>query len=287
MLGHSYLFEAFGTQWSIETDKEIPQKLKEAIQSSVNAFDKVYSRFRKDSLVTEISKKAGIYTFPADAKKLFDFYKQLYDITNGKVTPLIGDMISRAGYDAMYSLQPQIQEPILSWNNAMKWNGVSLQTSEPIMLDIGAAGKGYMVDNIATILDDNSMNEYVIDASGDLRHKGVSENKVGLEHPLYETKVIGVVNVQNKSLCASSSNRRAWGEGMHHIFDPDEMAPTNDIIATWVIANETMVADGLATALFFTEPKKLRKMYDFEFVRMHINGSVEYSRYFENGLFLN
>jgi len=285
MLEHSYSFEAFGTQWSIETEKEMSQSLKEIIQNRIETFDATYSRFRKNSLVTEISKLAGTYTFPTDADKLFSFYKQVYDITSGKVTPLIGDMISRAGYDATYSLKPQMQKPILSWNGAMKWSGVSLQTKEPIILDIGAAGKGYMVDIIVTILDQNSIGEYVIDASGDLRHKGMSENKVGLEHPLDATKVIGIVNVKNKSLCASSSNRRSWGNGMHHIFDPDEMAPTNEIIATWVIADEAMVADGLATALFFTKPEKLRKTFDFEFARIHANGSVEYSRYFESGLF--
>lgn len=284
MLEHRYCFEALGTQWAIETDEKISSSLKAIIQSRIEAFDKVYSRFRNDSLITRISTKAGQYTFPADARKLFTFYKKLYDLTDGKVTPLIGDMLSRAGYDAVYSLQPKPQRPVLAWDEAMNWDDLTLTTSGPVILDVGAAGKGYAVDMIATIMDEY-FTDYVIDASGDIRHKGKSKNIVGLEHPLDVGMVISAVELQNRSLCASASNRRSWGEGLHHIFDPDKMAPTKEIIATWVIADEAMIADGLATALFFIEARNLSDTYDFEYVRMHSDGSVEYSKYFEENFF--
>lgn len=284
MLKHSYCFEALGTQWAIETDEELSSLLKDHIHNRIELFDKVYSRFRSDSLITEIANQPGRYTFPLDARALFDFYKHLYDVSDGKVTPLIGDMLSRAGYDATYSLNPTPQQPALTWDQAMSWDDLTLTTAQPVTLDVGAAGKGYLVDIIAKIIDEY-VDNYVIDASGDIRHKGTSKNTVGLEHPLDAGKVIGLVEVENRSLCASATTRRAWGEGMHHIFDPDEMAPTKDIIATWVIADDAMIADGLATALFFVEAKKMSKRYDFEYVKMHANGSVEYSKYFETKLF--
>ncbi|MDB5180789.1 MAG: FAD:protein transferase [Candidatus Saccharibacteria bacterium] len=285
MLKHNYSFEAIGTPWSIETAQPIPVHVKKVIQQRIQSFDAVYSRFREDSLITQISKQAGRYTFPNDATKLFDFYKQLYGITNGKVTPLIGDMLSRAGYDARYSLKPQPLATLPDWGQVMSWDGSILSTSQPIKLDVGAAGKGYLVDIIAEILDGYSISEYVVDASGDLRHKGTTENIVGLEHPANPGKIIGAVDVQNRSLCASASNRRIWGKGMHHIFDPDEKAPAKDVIASWVIADETMVADGLATALFFVEPKILQHHYTFEYVRMYASGGVGYSAYFEDKIF--
>lgn len=285
MLKNNYSFEAIGTSWSIETNEEISTSLKKIIQDRIEKFDKTYSRFRDDSLVTRIAQHAGSYTFPEDAKKLFDFYKNLYDITDGKVTPLIGDMLSRAGYDAGYSLTPQPQKPIAHWGEVMSWDERTLTTTQPVVLDVGAAGKGYIVDIIAEIMNEHSVRDCVIDASGDMRHNGSSENRVGLEHPLDPSKIIGVVDAQNKSLCASAGNRRAWTGGMHHIFDPDEMAPTQNIIATWVIADEAMIADGLATALFFVEPQLLKKIYDYEYVRMHANGTVDYSMYFKGKLF--
>jgi FAD:protein FMN transferase len=38
-----------------------------------------------------------------------------------------------------------------------------------------------------------------------------------------------------------------------------------------------MTADGLATALFFVDAKKLRDVADFQFVRLFANGKSEHS----------
>ena len=143
-----------------------------------------------------------------------------------------------------------------------------------------------MIDKISKLLGDHHVEEYVIDASGDLLHKGASENIVGLEHPHDPSKIIGTASVQNASICASASNRRVWGNGMHHIFDPHTMQPTREIIASWAIADKALIADGIATALFFTSPEKLQECFEFDYVRMHTDGSVDYSTKFNGELFI-
>jgi thiamine biosynthesis lipoprotein len=282
---HNFTFEAIGTHWSIETDVVLSEITEATIRTRIEAFDKTYSRFRKDSLVSRISRNVGIYTFPDDMDVLFGFYESLYKLTNGKVTPLIGNMLENAGYDATYSFISKKQQKLPEWSEVLHRKGTILEVKQPITLDVGAAGKGYLVDSVCEILDTAGIANYVVDGSGDLRHKGKRENKVGLEHPLDPTKVVGVVEVQNKSICASATNRRQWGNGQHHIFDPDSMKPTRDVIATWVIADTTMIADGLSTSLFFVEPNVLRKSFQFEYVRMHADGSIDYSPFFEGKLF--
>lgn len=281
----SLAFEAIGTQWSIETDVPLSISLQKKIQTRIEMFDATYSRFRADSLVTQAAKNTGIYVFPDDAETLFGFYEKLYVVTNGKVTPLIGGMLEKAGYDATYSFQPRAQQKLPKLTDAMERSGHTLKIHVPVTIDIGAAGKGYLVDSICELLDAEGITSYVVDASGDMCHKGTGENKVGLEHPLDPMKIIGAIDVTNESICASAVNRRQWGNGLHHVFDPDEMAPTNEIIATWVIADSAMVADGIATALFFTDPANIREHFAYEFVRMHADGSVEFSARFEGELF--
>src|ERR1700733_4441864 len=105
-----YAFEAIGTQWSIQSSDNISehaeQALKKAIADRIEVFDKTYSRFRDDSLVSKASQSAGSLTLPEDAKQLFGLYRTLYQITEGAFTPLIGDVLTDAGYDAKYSLKP-------------------------------------------------------------------------------------------------------------------------------------------------------------------------------------
>ena len=52
-----------------------------------------------------MARAAGQYHLPDDAKPMFDLYYKLYAATDGKCTPLIGQVLVDAGYDANYSLQ--------------------------------------------------------------------------------------------------------------------------------------------------------------------------------------
>ena len=61
--------------------------------------------------------------------------------------------------------------------------------------------------------------------------------------------------------------------------------PTRDIVATWVVADSCLVADGLATAHFLAEPARLMSRFDHEFVRMHADGRVEWSPDFPGEVF--
>ena len=102
-------FQAIGTKWHIDIYKELDEAEKSdlfsKIKNRIDIFDKTYSRFRADSLVTKMSRESGTFTLPADAEAMFSLYRNLYLRTNGLVTPLIGNLISDAGYDAEYSLK--------------------------------------------------------------------------------------------------------------------------------------------------------------------------------------
>ena len=283
-LPHSYQFEAIGTLWSIETQQVLNSADQRTIDRMIEEFDRLFSRFRKDSLVTKMSKEVGQYDFPDWTIPLWECYEGLYQLTNGKVTPLIGSVLEKAGYDAEYTFKSRPQTPVPLWEDVIERNGSSIHMKQLVLLDLGAAGKGFLVDRIAALLDESGYDAYVIDASGDIRHNGAQADTVGLEHTNDSTKIIGTVQLSNRSLCASAVNRRRWGEDMHHVFDPQTLAPTNDVIATWVIAEDTMTADGIATALFFVGPDALKSLGSFDFLRVHADGMLDHSRLFEGQL---
>lgn len=281
----SLRFEAIGTQWVIETDNPMRAATKDAMMNMIEDFDKTYSRFRADSLVSKIAQQAGTYVFPDDARDLFGLYEQFYTLTEGKMTPLIGHLLEELGYDAQYSLQPQStihQVPVLG--SVISRQGSVITTTEPLVIDIGAIGKGYLIDKIAALLDADSQ-PYMIDGSGDMRVCGNRYERIGLEDPRNPSRIIGVIELTNTSLCGSAVQRRAWGDGLHHIVDPDTLSPTTGTLATWVTAKTAAIADGLATALFFTEPEQLVDDFDFTYVRLLEDGTVEYSENFTGELF--
>jgi thiamine biosynthesis lipoprotein len=282
---YSYNFEALGTKWAIETPVLLPPEIKDIVSKRLEQFDQTYSRFREDSLVMRMS-QPGTYVFPADFPKLFAIYKKCYQLTDGLMTPLIGSLLVEAGYDKDYSLEPkQLHSPPELEN--VEWDGKrTIVTTAPICLDVGAAGKGYAVDIIAELLESSGITDYSIDASGDIRHRGDQSEAIGLEDPNDSSRVLGLAQLQNKSLCASASNRRAWN-GMHHIFNPRSLEPVKNITATWAIAKDTLTADAMATALFFVaSPKALQSEFDFSYVRVFEDRTIDYSNDFEGQLFI-
>lgn len=278
-------FEAIGTIWTVEVYEVVPEmlqgQLETAIRERIDEFDACYSRFRPDSLVSLMAREAGTYQLPADARILVDLYRDLYGVTSGAVTPLIGQVLADAGYDANYSFTSRPLTPPPAWEAVLNYQFPRLTLAQPALLDFGAAGKGYLVDLVAAILEDAGITAYCVDAGGDLRyrHPATQPLRVGLEHPADPTQVIGVAEIQNVSLCGSAGNRRAWGE-YHHIMDPVALGSPHHLQAVWVTAGTTLLADALTTALFFVSPHQLHKHYNFEYALIRASGSLEFSSRF-------
>lgn len=285
--GHAWSFDAIGTPWQVDTDRPVSESARAAVLDRVDRFDQVWSRFRADSLVAKIAATTGVWTFPDEAAELFDLYETLSRITDGAVTPLIGRTLADLGYDAGYSLRRSDDPAAVPAESVLGWSAPRLTNHDPVLLDVGAAGKGLLVDLVAaelqTLVQPTSM---TVDGSGDLLHRGRTPLRVALEHPKDTTVAVGVAELPSGyALCASASNRRAWGDGIHHVLDARTGLPTNDVLATWAVAPTCMLADGTATAAFFTAPETLARELDVAVARLRADGRLEWSRNFAGEMF--
>lgn len=286
-----FSFTAIGTNWRIYTAQPLPEWVQEEVMCLTEDFDRTWSRFRSDSLVTEIARapSGGRFPFPARDAALLDLYDRLVAETEGAVDPLVGRELELLGYGPDYTLTPDYAALTShspdSWFRDVKRDGTVLVTDHPLVIDVGAAGKGYLVDLVAEALRRANIDQFVVDGSGDLRHQGSEPVSVGLEHPTRTGRVIGTVALQERALCASAITRRAWGSGLHHVLDGRSRHPVTDVVATWTITKDAVSADGLATALFVTEPAQLNG-FSFSWVRMLADGRVQWSNDFDGELFL-
>lgn len=270
-------FDAIGTRWRLRTPAPLHSTVVARVQACVAAYDAVWSRFRSDSLVARIARAPGVYGLPEHGVALLDLYDVLDERTDGAVSPLVGRSMERLGYDAALSLVPAGPPvPALRAADVLERDGDRLVVHEPVLLDVGAAGKGQLVDLVAAELAACGVDDVLVDAGGDVLRHGAPV-RVGLQQPGDAGRAVGVVEVADAAVCGSGVDRRAWGEGWHHVLDARTGAPTRDVVATWAVAPTAMVADGLATALFFAEPERLQVRFDLEYVRLHADGRVHWS----------
>lgn len=272
-----WTFSAIGTAWQIQTATPLPPGVRRSVTELIDAFDRDWSRFRADSLVTALASGGAAVTSPPDTAAMLDAYVELSAVTAGAVNPLVGDALARRGYDAGYGFVDHGPGPSpQDWTTQLDWSGGRLAMSTPAMIDVGALGKGRLVDRVLAEIAPWVDGRIVVDASGDLAVRGGPE-RVGLEHPYDPRRAIGVWEVTDAALCASATNRRAWGDGLHHVLDARTGQPVRTVAATWALAADAMTADAVATALFFDGGPELAHRWDVQWVRMTTDGRVEWS----------
>ncbi len=281
-----FRFEGIGTRWEISTPAPLPDALRRRLLATLSDYDSAWSRFRPDSLISAAARRPGSYVLPAAASALGPLYQTLYTLTGGAMTPLIGASLEQLGYNAGYSLRP-VGVPLAApvWDEVLNWQGRVLTVSAPVVIDVGAAGKGQLADLMSEVLRDAGIEEHFIDAGGDLLNAGALGVDVGLEHPYDPDRAIGIVRLGSGALCGSAANRRAWGDGLHHVLDGTTGVPVRTVVASWAMAATAMVADALATALFFVEGSRLQETFDVAWLTVHSDGHAEYSADFEGVLF--
>lgn len=282
----SLIFDAIGTRWKIEYASPSTRIGTASIQNSIDniilEFDRSFSRFRDDSWVNRIRATPGTYRLPKDAYQLLCIYHTAHAATNGYVTPVIGRLMEQAGYDAHYSLVSKTLEQVPDFNEIISFNRQTITIKYPVLLDFGAAGKGYLVDVIGALLKDAGIDDFVINAGGDIVHAGRSDTAItiGLEDPDDVSKIVGTCTLANGSLCASAGTRRRW-ENFTHLINPKTLASPTSISGVWVKAETASVADIIATALFFVSPDSLVRYFQFSYAILENDRTMIASRNFE------
>lgn len=267
-------FEAIGTRWEIETDAELSDELRAEVARRIEEFDLAWSRFRFDSIVTRLA-QGGRAPAPPDATVMLDLYRQLSDATAGAVSPLAGESLVALGYDAHVSLRSGTPSPAPAWQDALRW-GDDLVLEHAALIDVGAVGKGRLVDLIGVALTEIP-GAVVIDAGGDILVRNGRRHRIALEHPYDPSRAVGIVELDSGAVCGSAVNRRAWGDGLHHVLDARTGAPARTWAATWAFADTAMIADAVATALFFDGGPQLAAHLGASWVRMSTAGVAERS----------
>lgn len=267
---YTHTWHALGTTWSVQvwdglTEAALTSVLKDVVKTT-KEFDAVYSRFKPDSLVTKLSTVTGLVTVPKDMVAMLRLYELLNAATKGKINPAIGFALADTGYDATYSLTPKPsirKTPPLA--DALTILGdTELELHEPVLLDLGALGKGYLVDILFEQCRAAGWQRFLVNGSGDVRYYSSEGEPLtcGLEDPRDASKVIGTLALTSGAFCASAINRRQWGS-YHHYLDPERAQSPQTIAATFVTAGTAVLADGISSALFFVEPEQL-EAFSFE-----------------------
>jgi thiamine biosynthesis lipoprotein len=240
------------------------------IRETINQYEKKYSRYLPDSVISFINQSAGSDAIAVDeetaallnyADVLFHQSQGLFDITSG---------VLRKIWDFKQKKIPgkEEQQSILNcigWKK-VSWNPPYIQLPENMQLDFGGIVKEYVADTIANRCRQQEINHGLINLGGDIHVIGPHPNgapwRVGIQHPRKQGEAITYVELYQGALATSGDYERYMiidNKRYSHLLNPLTAEP---IASHWasvsVIASQCVIAGSYTTiALLSSEQKEL------------------------------
>ena len=136
-------------------------------------------------------------------------------------------------------------------------NSVLLKQND-IKVTLDGIAKGYIVDKAVQILEASGLQDFLVNAGGDVRAKGMKNPsllnpepwRVAVEDPNKANKYPAVLTLYNRALATSGSYEKTFSEDLHHIIMPQASTLiSSPMRSVSVLAPTAMEADALSTAL--------------------------------------
>ena len=126
------------------------------------------------------------------------------------------------------------------------------------MLDLGSVGKGYALEQAATLLQENEFENFLIHGgTSTVCARGVQADgepwRIAVEHPDADQPPLSIVDLQNESLSVSGIGGKSFiddaGVEQGHVIDPRTGRPAQAARVAAVVCSSATVSDAWATAL--------------------------------------
>ncbi len=232
----------------------------DAAEAEVRRLEAKYSRYRDDSLTSQINRAAGsgeAVAIDTETAGLLHYAETawresdgLFDLTSG---------ILRQAWDFKSGTLPapgaiEALLPRVGWDK-LRWQPDAVElTVGGMELDFGGCVKEYACDSAAAALRQAGAEAALVDLAGDIAVLGSPPEQegwpIGIRHPRKPDLAIAQLTLPAGALASSGDYARCMAvDGRHygHILNPHTGWPVEGLLAVSVIAPQCLVAGSTAT----------------------------------------
>jgi len=246
------------------------------IQEKLEHIENIASTYRSDSEVSRFNANPStewVSVLP-EFCNMIAAAQDVSDMTGGAFDITVGPLVNLWGFG------PPLSEHELPTDEEvaaaqLRVGNVKLQSNceqsmlrksiADVYVDLSAWAKGYAVDEIAALLEDSQLTNYLVEIGGELRVSGHNAEQrkfaIAVEKPLQNNEMAySVVRLSNVAVATSGDYRNFYehdGQRYSHTIDPRTGHPiTHDLTGVTVISASTAYADAMATALLVLGPEE-------------------------------
>lgn len=300
------LGEALGTTYSIIYISKDTLNLQQQIDSVFRVVNQSMSTYIPGSDISRINSGDSTVVVDEMFREVLALSREVYHTTNGYFDPTVGILVNAWGFGpgqamAMDSAEVNRLKMFVGLDKIELTADNQIRKKNPEMqLDFNAIAKGYAIDRLAVMLDQNQIENYLVEVGGEIVTKGINQLKeqawvVGIDDPQVELgrRLKITLNLKDEAL-ASSGNYRKFridsltGQKFVHTIDPKTGYTRNsNVLAASVIASNCALADAYATAFMTMELDSsiafLEGKTELEAYLIYIDPQGEEQEYFTPG----
>lgn len=258
-----YTNESMDSAWQYKDDVD-------AVLVRVNELMSTYdpeselSRFNQSAMNVDMQVSSDLAYVIDQAIMISKMSNGAYDVTVGPLVNLWG-----FGPGKKLDVLPSDEEIELAKQKtgfaAIALKGQTLAKTKDIYIDLSSIAKGYGVDKVAKKLERLGIESYLVEVGGEILSKGLKPDgepwRVAIESPNGGHSVVQkVVDLTDVAIATSGDYRNYFernGVRYSHTINPNTGKPiTHRLVSVTVIAKNTTLADGFATAITVLGPEK-------------------------------
>lgn len=259
-----------GTTYNVKyvaTNEIEHTNIKKLIDEKLVRINKLMSTYDPNSELSQFNQSQSNDVFPIspETKTVIEEAIRLGNLSDGILDVTVGPLVNLWGFGPQgrpeeVPSENQIQQAMQRVGLdkiELHSNGIS-KTNPDLYLDLSTIAKGYGVDQIALILEQNGLHNYLVEVGGEMRLSGVKSSgeqwRIAVEKPITtERAAQRIMQVGNNAVATSGDYRNYFEENgvrYSHLINPTTGYPIeHNLVAVTVIHPSSMTADGLATAL--------------------------------------
>ena len=246
--------------------------LKEKIDKRLHEINRSMSPYLKESEISRFNRLKNIGEMFCPSPDFFSVMRKsrhLHGLTHGAWDPTVGPLVDLWGFGRVRR-QPVIPsaDAIDKARQAVGFAKIKLipegclaKGNPDLTLDLGSIAKGYGVDAVARVVEEQGFENFLVEIGGEVFVKGVRLDgapwRIGINTPLktaaFNSIYRAIPLAGNRAMATSGTYRNffeANGKTYSHVIDPRTGFPVQTgVVSVSVIAGNCTVADGLATAL--------------------------------------
>ena len=241
----------------------------EAAYAEFARVDSSMSHYREDSALRRLERQARLAPThgPAGLIAVLTRSQHFAALTDGAFDCTVGALTSLWNFpDAVVPPAPAQIDSVLALvgYEGLEVAAQSFRINRPgLQLDLGAAAKGYAVDQAVAAMQELGVEAGVIEAGGDIRYWGEKPDGqpwlFGVQHPRTPEQYLAVEDLGLAAIATSGDYEQYFdweGERYHHLLDPKTGHPARASISATVWAATALDADILSTAVFVLGPSQ-------------------------------